>query len=227
MPNVPIRPERVAHRGASRERRENTLPAFELALERGADAIELDVHATADGVVVVHHDPAVQGMAIARTGWRELGRIVLPGGARIPRLQDVLVSVAGGATVYIELKGAGCEGQAIAVAREFGHRYAVHSFDHAAIERAAAIAPDVPRGALIDHGTPHAVKHLAEIVRRLRLRDVWPHHSLVDAEFVAAATALGARVITWTVNEPDDARRFAALGVSGICTDDVRLLANL
>jgi glycerophosphoryl diester phosphodiesterase len=113
------------------------------------------------------------------------------------------------------------------VAREFGQRYAVHSFVHAAIERAAAFAPDVPRGVLIDRGTPHAAKILAETVRRLKPRDVWPHHSLVDAEFAEAATALGLRMIPWTVNEPDDARRLTALGVAGICTDDVRLLANL
>jgi glycerophosphoryl diester phosphodiesterase len=227
MTNAPNRPERVAHRGASRERRENTLPAFELALERGADAIELDVHATADGVVIVHHDPVVAGHTIASSAWAALTGIVLPGGTRIPRLKDVLTTVGGRATVYIELKGAACEGPAIAVAQEFGQRYAVHSFDHAVIERAAAIAPDVPRGVLIDRGTPHAARGLADIVRRLKPRDVWPHHSLVDAEFVAAATAVGTRVITWTVNEPSDARRFAELGVAGICTDDVRLLANL
>jgi glycerophosphoryl diester phosphodiesterase len=227
MANAPIRPERIAHRGASRERRENTLPAFELALQRGADAIELDVHATSDGVVVVHHDPAVAGLAIASATWPVLAKIVLAGGAGIPRLKDVLTTVGGRATVYIELKGVGCEARAIAVAREFGQRYAVHSFEHAAIERAAATAPDVPRGVLIDRGTPHAAKTLAEIVRRLKPRDVWPHHSLVDAEFAEAATALGLRVIPWTVNEPDNARRLAALGVAGICTDDVRLLANL
>ena len=227
MPNVPFRPERVAHRGASRERRENTLPAFELALERGADAIELDVHATSDGVVVVHHDPAVDGRAISRTAWRELADVPLPGGARIPRLQDVLDAVAGRATVYIELKGAGCEALAMAVARDSGQRYAVHSFDHGAIERAASFAPEVPRGVLIDRGTLNATRGLADTVRRLKPRDVWPHHTLVGEEFMAAAAALGTRVIVWTVNSPDDARRFASLGVAGVCTDDVRLLTNL
>jgi glycerophosphoryl diester phosphodiesterase len=227
MPNVPISPERVAHRGASRERRENTLPAFQLALERGADAIELDVHATADGVVVVHHDPAVGAHAIADTVWTELAGLALPGRAHIPKLKDVLTTVGGRATVYIELKGAGCEARAIAVAREFGQRYAVHSFDLGAIERAAALAPDVPRGVLIDRGTPRAARTLVETARRLKPRDVWPHHSLVDAAFATAAAALGLRVIVWTVNEPAEARRLTALGVAGICTDDVRLLANL
>jgi glycerophosphoryl diester phosphodiesterase len=52
--------ERIAHRGAKRELPENTIPAFALAFERGADAIELDVHATADGIVIVNHDPVVR-----------------------------------------------------------------------------------------------------------------------------------------------------------------------
>ena len=59
------RPERIAHRGANREARENTLPAFLKALERGADGIELDVHATADGVVVVHQDPVLNADTVS------------------------------------------------------------------------------------------------------------------------------------------------------------------
>ena len=53
---MPDRPLRIAHRGMPRRLRENTLPSFAAALAAGADGIELDVHATSDGVVVVHHD---------------------------------------------------------------------------------------------------------------------------------------------------------------------------
>ncbi|MBC8089926.1 MAG: hypothetical protein H7Z40_21915 [Phycisphaerae bacterium] len=65
--------EIIAHRGASRDRLENTLSAFRTALEQGADGIELDVHATRDGMVVVHHDPTVQvstpiGVSLADAG---------------------------------------------------------------------------------------------------------------------------------------------------------------
>jgi glycerophosphoryl diester phosphodiesterase len=226
MSNASARPERVAHRGASRERRENTLPAFELALERGADAVELDVHVTSDGTVVVHHDPDVLGRSIADTAWQDIAKISLTGGDRVPRLRDVLSKIADRAVAYIEIKGAGSEAQAIAVAKKFGQRYAVHSFDHAAIERAASIAPEVPRGVLLDRGTPNASKSLDDAFRRTQPRDVWPHFSLVDADFMRVALDLGVRVIPWTVNSPDDARRLTALGVAGICTDDVRLLTN-
>src|SRR5436190_21170650 len=94
--------ERVAHRGSPRQALENTLPSFEAALGNGADAIELDVHVSADGVVVVHHDPAANGQEIARSTWSALAKLDLGSGARIPRLVDVLRLVGARATVYIE-----------------------------------------------------------------------------------------------------------------------------
>jgi len=64
-------------------------------------------------------------------------------------------------------------------------------------------------------------------VQRIGAREVWPHYSLVDADLVARARALGARTIVWTVNDAAEARRLAGLGVDGICTDDVRLLDGI
>ena len=219
-------PELIAHRGASRERLENTLPAFVLALERGADGIELDVHGTSDGVVVVHHDADVAGHAIAKTTWGELSGIALPGDNRIPRLEDVLAAVGARATVYVELKGEGVEAAALQLLKRRGHTFAVHSFDHAAIGRALRVAADVPRGVLLDRGMDDAARVLTEVVRSVKARDVWPHHSLVNPAFMAAAATLHVRVIAWTVNSTRDAQRLAAFGVAGICTDDVRLFAN-
>ena len=65
--------EIIAHRGTPRELPENSLPGFARALEAGAQGIELDVHLTADGVVVVHHDPVLHGVAVDRLGEQDLG----------------------------------------------------------------------------------------------------------------------------------------------------------
>lgn len=219
--------ERVAHRGSPRERVENTLPGFILALEHGADAIELDVHATADGVIVVHHDDVVQDRRIAESSWPDLSILDLGGGARIPALQDVLVAVGDRASMYIELKGRAVEAATVAVARQHGGRYAVHSFDHDAIARVAEAAPDVARGVLIERGVDNPVGMMRTVVQRVHPRDVWPHWSLVDARFMDAAAQLGVRVIPWTVNSRQAASRLAEWGVAGVCTDDVRLLVNL
>lgn len=219
--------ERVAHRGMPRELRENTLPGFLLALDSGADAIELDVHRTRDGEVVVHHDPSVQGRDIANSTWAEIRALDVGGGSVIPRLADVLDEIGDRATMYVELKGSRIEDAVVDVCREHGHRYALHSFDHEAIARTARIAPEVSRGLLIDRGTPDPIASLSRSVERIRPRDVWPHWSLVDDTLMRRAEALDVRVIVWTVNALDEARRLKTLGVAGICTDDVRMLVNL
>ena len=219
--------ERVAHRGAPRERVENTLPGFLVALDRGADALELDVHATADGVVIVHHDDEAHGHILAKTAWHDVAQFDVGGGAAIPRLDEVLDAVGDRATVYIELKGYGIEEKVITVARRHGHRFALHSFDHAAIERVARTAPDIPRGILLEREVHNPLAELREAASRTRPRDVWPHWTLANAALVQAAHELGARVIAWTVNSDDIAREVLAAGVDGLCTDDVRLLEKL
>ena len=220
------RAERVGHRGIPRLWLENTLRGFELAVEHGAEAVELDVHRTSDGEVVVHHDPVVAGMPIISTPWKTLSEIRLDKNERIPRLADVFRAVGNRVTVYIELKGQDVERAAIDVARKGSGRFAVHSFDHEAVGRAASYAPDVQRGVLLDKGTPNVLRAMQEAVRRVGARDVWPHRSLVDDSFVRAAHDIGARVIVWTVNESAEARRLEALKVDGICGDDVRILVN-
>lgn len=218
--------ERVAHRGSPRERRENTRESFLLALDHGADALELDVHCSADREVVVFHDFSVAGRAVAATPWATLATLDLGAGARMPRLADVLSEVAARATVYIELKGDRIEKEVLDVATRHGHRFALHSFDHDAIARVARLAPDVRRGVLLDRGLTAAQQVLRESVARTGAADVWPHWSLVDAKLTGLAHEFGARVITWTVNTREIAESVVQAGVDGICTDDVRLLAQ-
>jgi glycerophosphoryl diester phosphodiesterase len=218
------RVERIAHRGAKRELAENTLPAFRRAMERGAHALELDVHATTDGVVVVHHDPDLAAggprgeRAIARLDWPDLAAA----NPEIPRLSDVLEAVPERVSLYIELKGAGVEAPAADLIRG-STRCAVHSFDHAAVRRVRELAPDLPRGILFD-------TYPADVEASMRYagaRDVWPEWRLVDERLVAAVHDAGGRVLAWTVNDRDAAARLIRLGVDGICSDDVRLLDDL
>ena len=219
--------ERIGHRGIPAEILENTLPGFVLAVERGANAVELDTHLSADGIVVVHHDETVLGKPIAALAWSELEAMDLGRGARIPTLDQVLVALAGRATVYVELKGANIEAHVVGVVRRHSTAVALHSFDHAAVERARELAPDIPRGILLDRATTNPIHAMRRAIERTDARDVWPHWSLASADLVRAASDLGSRVIVWTVNSADSARHMRSLGVEGICTDDVRLLANL
>ncbi len=227
---APSRPpaELIAHRGAKREFPENTLPAFERAIERGADAIELDVHRTADGVIVVHHDPmlpatvggAFGGTPLDSIPWSQLESVEIAPGFTIPALSQVLDLVRRRAVVYVEIKGSGIEESVAEVIRRSAAECAIHSFDHEMIVRARAAAPEIPRGILFDSYPAD----LAHAVRRTGARDVWPDWHLVDKALVTQAHALGARVLAWTVNERRVAEDLIRLGVDGLCGDDVRAL---
>jgi len=220
--------ERIAHRGAKREFPENTLSAFARAFERGADAVELDVHGTSDGVVVVHHDAALRlesaaDMPIASSTWSDIERAELASGIRVPRLIDVLRLVPEGATVYVEIKAAGIEEAVAESIEESPAHCAVHAFDHHAIRRMRAIAPAVPRGILFENTLDDVLGRMQEV----EARDVWPRWNLIDDRSVLSIHAAGGRVIAWTVNDAVVASRLVAMGVDGICGDDVRLFDRL
>jgi len=222
-------PELVAHRGASRERPENTLAAFAVALDRRAAGIELDVHATADGVVVVHHDPVPHGLypdgrserrPIAQLGYVELSTLRITGEA-IPTLRDVLALVGDRVTVYVEIKGAGIERAVVDVIRASSARCAIHSFDHPTIGRVGELAPAIPRGLLFDSGDTET---MLRAMAHYGARDLWPQASLIDAAMVDAAHRDGRRVVAWTVDDARLASYLTAIGVDALCTDDVPLI---
>jgi glycerophosphoryl diester phosphodiesterase len=222
-PTEAQRPELIGHRGAPTQQIENTLDGFLLAIDQGADAVELDVHATSDEEVVVFHDYNIEDTAVADTLWADL----MERQPEIPRLADVLDEIGERAAVYIEIKGASIESLVVEIARKHGKRCAVHSFDHKAIVRVGRLAPEIPRGVLIDAGISNPIQAMRRAVADTRARDVWPHWSLVSADMMQVAEELELRVIPWTVNSVQTATHLASLGVAGLCTDDVRLLANL
>jgi len=220
------RPLLIAHRGAPRERPENTLPSFLRALELGADGIELDVHRSRDGILVVHHDEVPRAIApsgrlagrrIDALTFDELQGFAVGGSALIPTLDEVLALVKGRALLFIEMKGAGVEEDVVKaiLASAAPERCAVHGFDHAAVRRVHEMAPGIRCGILFDRAPLDA----AAAMRESGALDVWPQWALVDAPLVDAVHAAGGRVIPWTVNRAEAARTLAGLGVDGICTD--------
>jgi glycerophosphoryl diester phosphodiesterase len=226
MPNQE-KVERIGHRGAPNERLENTLASFRRAVELGATDVELDVHVTADGIPVVHHDPTLHfdvqptrfaSLSIARLNSRDLAEIRLKGIEPIPTLLDVLMEMAPLTRVYVEIKG-GSPAIIAAEVAPFRQWIAVHSFDHGVISEMRRIAPEIQRGILIEK----SARDFKAMVERTGARDVWPAWKLVDERFMEDAAALGVRVIPWTVNSGRDLRRLVDLGVAGICTNDLTL----
>lgn len=216
---MPHHPLHIAHRGMPRLARENTLPSFALALEAGADGLELDVHATRDGVVVVHHDAVLSGgLAIAD---ETLATIRSATDAAVPTLEDVCELVAGRAELFVEIKGTGIELAVLEVMRQYEGRFAIHSFDHALIARLHRVDSGLRLGVLFEEATPD----VAALMAATGALDVWPHVPLVTAALVETVHGAEGRVIAWTVNTVAEAERLTTLGVDGLCGDDVRSFA--
>lgn len=209
----------IAHRGASAYEFENSLAAFRAAAKLGADGVELDVHGTKDGTLVVHHDSSAGSFRIAETRFGELRDHKLPNGETIPRLSDALSTLGTDVEVFVEVKDLREEHDdslfAVLEAGPAPARYHVHSFDHRIIRRLKVKRPSLPCGVL---STSYPVEPLAQI-RNARATELWQVKDMIDKQLVEAVHAADYRVYTWTVDEPQNMREFVALGVDAICTN--------
>jgi glycerophosphoryl diester phosphodiesterase len=194
----------IAHRGASWELPENTLPAFERAIELGADAIELDVHADAEGRLVVTHDPP----RIDR-GY--------------PTLEEALELCRGRITVMAELKTPRRYRRHDVVARTvrlLSEDDLLVCFQRAALEEARSLRPSI-----------RTCQHVGFGVSIRAARDAWAagfSDGRVTRRGLAAARALGLVPLVYTVNETARMRELEDAGAAGIFTDRLdRALATL
>jgi glycerophosphoryl diester phosphodiesterase len=219
-PSGPV--EVIGHRGSPRDCRENTLPSFLRAFADGADAVELDVHGTKDGVVVIHHDPVTNSRpgesgpvaTIADSTLASL-RAIPVGGGTVDTLEELLACMPENATAYVEVKAQKIEEAVVSVIRSSGARCAVHSFDHRIVQHVHQLAPTIPVGIL---QTSYPINPLRPM-RDAGARDLWQHWELVDESLVEQVHGDGGRVIAWTVNDRDVARRLIGWGVDGVCSD--------
>jgi glycerophosphoryl diester phosphodiesterase len=226
MPELMPKPEIIAHRGASRERPENTLAAFTRAIELGAGGIELDVHLSADGVLIVHHDAAPHDAPASALAHRDISaltseelRAFRVRGEPIPTLDQVLEAVGNKLIVYCELKGPRTAAPVVKLFLERRPRAAVHSFDHRQVAQARQLAPGLARGVL--ESSYHIVP--TDTMASVDARDLWEAAELIDRPMVDAVHARGGRIVAWTVDDPSTIRRLAALGVDALCTNDIAL----
>lgn len=219
------RPEAISHRGAHESLPENSIPAFEEAIARGADAIELDVHATRDGLVVVHHDETLHSARkprIADLTANELKRFPLAEGVEVPSLAALFAVIGQRAFVYIEIKARDIEPLVVRCIRDAGAMCAVHSFDHRIAKNVKALFPAIPTGVL------EVARHVDPVaaVVAAGARDLWQEASFIDQDLVVRAHTARARVIAWTSDAPDQWKTLTEMGVDGICTNRIGELAT-
>jgi glycerophosphoryl diester phosphodiesterase len=213
-----------AHRGASAVEPENTLGAFAAAVRMGADGIELDVRATADGLPAILHD------AVLPDG-RPLATVLAAGlPPHVPLLGAALEACAD-LTVNIEIKEPPELAELVVAEvrrRGMAGRVVVSCFDLATVDRVHALDPDLATALLVFEGPDRdRAGRLIDLCRRRGHRAVHPHHLAVDAHFVDLAAGAGVDVNVWTVDDPARVAALAALGVHAIVTNvpDVALRA--
>lgn len=210
------------HRGAAGHAPENTLRAIDRGIELGAEWVEIDVQLSADEALVVVHDHRLPGVgAVAETSLEALRRIDLEG-ERIPTLDEVFDRIGSRAGLNIELKGA-FTAAPVAAAIEARladgswtyERLLVSSFNHHELKRIKALLPDLRIGALTA-SLPLEYARFAEVLGAYSLH---ANMGFVDSALVEDAHRRGLEVFIYTVNEPDDLVRMAALGVDGVISD--------
>ena len=236
-----------AHRGAKTVAPENTLPAFQAALDMGADGIELDAQRSADGQLVIMHNFSVDATTngqgkIADFTAAQLAQLDAGGwfdpafaGVGVPTLHEVFDLVGTRCRVNVEVKSqdpmGGNEIELLAPMirdRRLYDQVIVSSFNPITLVKLRWFDPKIALG-LLYYGQPLppylAKAWLSPIMRPEALH---PHAALIDAAYMTWAKSIPAAVNTWTVNDVDEAKRLAELGVDAIISDvPDRILAAL
>jgi glycerophosphoryl diester phosphodiesterase len=226
---------------------ENTLASFEVALELGADVLELDVHLSRDGQVVVIHDERLErttdgrglvgDYSVAELRRLDAGRWFHQRfeGQRVPTLDEVLAwfvgcDAAARAYLAIEIKNGpvfydGIEAKTLELLERYRvrQRTLVISFDHHALRRLRQLDSEILTGVL------YTCRPLdpCGLARAAGAQVLEPHWSFVNPEDMALAHAAGLRVSAWTTSEPTVLRRLVQAGVDALATDHPDVLARV
>jgi glycerophosphoryl diester phosphodiesterase len=237
MPNNQLSPLIYAHRGGSAHAPENTLAAFRAALKQQADGIELDVHLSADGEVVVIHDADLgrttngSGSVYKKTllEIKQLDAGVWFGeeflGEEVPTLSEVLELLGEQLMINIELKGPGLfrselPEKVVEIVRQYHleGRVVFSSFNPWQLRQIGTLLPNAKLGLLLP---PGFAANLIRVLSKL-IFTPWgyhPHYRSITKGFLKLAEREARPVLAWTVNQPDDLAHMCALGVYGIITD--------
>ena len=220
-------PLAFAHRGGASEAPENTLPAFERAVELGYTYLETDVHVTADGVLVAFHDTDLSRTCgrpgiITELPWAEVSTARVEGREPIPLMEDLLEAFPD-ARFNIDCKSNAAVNALVSVIKRTNsrQRVCVSAFDDRRLIRLRnALGPRVCTGlgpaqvaSLRLLGRTAGGGGAAQVpVRQGRV-------TLVDERFVRGAHRRGIQVHVWTIDDATEMRRLLDIGVDGLMTD--------
>jgi glycerophosphoryl diester phosphodiesterase len=206
------RPLLLGHRGASKYAPENSIAAFDLALEHGCDGFEFDVRYTRDGHPVICHDSHNQRQRIDACLSDEL---------KLPGAEEVVRDYGTRAYLDIELKVSGDAGAVLKALQAVPpDRYIISSFLPEVLKRVNAVRRAAPLGLICE--TSRQLQHSP----MLPIQTVIIESKLLSKSLIEEVHAAGRQVFVWTVNKESEMRSFAELEVDGLISDDTRLLAR-
>ena len=241
-PGLAAGPLIAAHRGGAALWPENSLLAYRNALGLGVDFLETDVHLTADGEVVIVHDPTLERTTTGRGAVRDVKLADLMGvrlkaadGAataeHVPTLRELLdLMRPATARLLLEIKVgpgrepyAGIEEKVLALVRDAGlfDRVVVMAFEDETLRRMRTLDPKVRTLLLVSMRRAERAtgRDIVRLVTAVGASELGIDHRAVTADVVAAARAARVRVATWTVNEAADMKRVIGLGVDVVISD--------
>lgn len=218
---------KIAHRGARGYEPENTLKSFQKALDLHADGIELDVHLSSDGHLIVIHDETIDrttnGKGFVNTfTLAELKTFLIDDQYEIPTLKEVFDLVNKKCLINIELKGLGTADKVAALIEEYianknwnyGH-FIVSSFNWDLLQETSNLNSNIAIGVLTEEDVKKALA-FAEVIEA---EAIHPDYQLLNLENVQEMQEKGFMVLPWTVNNPEDIQKIKSYQVDGIISD--------
>jgi glycerophosphoryl diester phosphodiesterase len=218
---------KIGHRGAKGHESENTLISFQKALNMQVDGIELDVHLSADGELMVIHDETIDRTTngkgfVNKLSLRELKTFPIDGKHQIPTLKEVFDLVNQDSFINIELKSYDAAEKVVSliekyVSKKNWHydRFLVSSFDWNALQQVRFLNDEIPIGVLTETDLDLALA----FAKFIQAKSIHPYFHLLTKENTAKIQEKGIQVYPWTINEIEDIQKIIAFNVNGIITD--------
>jgi len=212
---------KIGHRGAKGYEPENTLISFEKAIDLKVDGIELDVHLSLDGVLMVIHDETID-RTTDRKGFVNLFTALELKKYKIPTLIEVLDLVNQKCFINIELKGIGTAKPVVDLITHYiseknwnYNDFLASSFDWKMLEEVQMLNPKIQIGVL----TEESVDEALAFVKKIKAFSIHPDYVLLSKENVALMQENGFEVYPWTVNSKEDIQKIKSFNVNGIISD--------
>ena len=218
---------KIGHRGAKGYEPENTFVSFQKALDMQVDGIELDVHLSADGEIIVIHDESIDRTTngkgfVNALSLRELKAFRINGTYEIPTLAAIFDLVNQDCFINIELKSYETTDKVVSLIEKYVtkkgwkyNRFLVSSFDWNALQQVAFLNDKIPIGVLTETDLDLALA----FAKFIQAKSIHPHFHLLTKENTAQMQEKGLQVFPWTINELEDIQKIKTFNVNGIITD--------